>query len=40
MISPRLENAANNPAAEAFFKRPPDERQGYDTMWVSAIDAP
>ncbi|KAL7489384.1 hypothetical protein ACHAW6_014979 [Cyclotella cf. meneghiniana] len=40
ITSPRLENAAVNPKAEAFFKRPPDERQGYDTMWVSAIDQP
>lgn len=40
ITSPRLENAAANPKAEAFFKREPDERQGYDTMWVSAIDTP
>jgi hypothetical protein len=40
MTSPRLENAAVNPRADAYFKRPPDERQGYDTMWVSAIDTP
>eukprot|EP00804_Cyclotella_cryptica_P029218 CCRYP_011657-RB/>CCRYP_011657-RB protein AED:0.05 eAED:0.05 QI:284/1/1/1/1/1/2/1084/658 len=40
ITSPRLENAAVNPKAEAFFKRAPDERQGYDTMWVSAIDQP
>jgi hypothetical protein len=40
MTSPRLENAAVNPRAEAYFKRTPDERQGYDTMWVSAIDTP
>jgi hypothetical protein len=40
ITSPRLENAAVNPKAKAFFKRPPDELQGYDTMWVSAIDEP
>jgi hypothetical protein len=40
ITSPRLENAAVNPKAEAFFKRAPDELQGYDTMWVSAIDEP
>ena len=40
ITSARLENAAVNPKAEAYFNRPPDERQGYDTMWVSAIDTP
>lgn len=40
MTSGRLENAAVNPRAKAYFQRPPDERQGYDTMWVSAIDTP
>lgn len=40
ITSRRLENAAVNPKAEAFFKRAPDERQGYDTMWVSAIEQP
>mmetsp|Transcript_29951 Transcript_29951/g.59902 ORF Transcript_29951/g.59902 Transcript_29951/m.59902 type:complete len:773 (-) Transcript_29951:79-2397(-) len=40
ITSARLENAAVNPRAEAFFKRPPDERQGFDQMWVSAIDSP
>jgi xanthine phosphoribosyltransferase len=40
ITSARLENAAVNPRAEAYFKRPPDERQGYDTMWVSAVDTP
>mmetsp|Transcript_6663 Transcript_6663/g.15109 ORF Transcript_6663/g.15109 Transcript_6663/m.15109 type:complete len:799 (+) Transcript_6663:59-2455(+) len=40
ITSPRLENAAVNPKAEEYFQRPPDERQGYDTMWVSAIDTP
>ena len=40
ITSARLENAAVNPNAEAYFNRPPDERQGYDTIWVSAIDTP
>ena len=40
ITSPRLENAAVNPKAEAYFQRKPDERQGMDTMWVSAIDTP
>ena len=40
LISPRLENAAVNPKAEVFFRRKPAELQGYDTMWVSAIDQP
>jgi len=38
LISPRLENAAVNPKADAYWKRPTDELQGYDTMWVSAIN--
>jgi hypothetical protein len=40
ITSPRLENAAVNPRAAAYFRRPPDERQGYDAMWASAIDTP
>ena len=40
VTSARLENAAVNPRAEAYFKRPPDERQGYDVMWASAVDTP
>lgn len=40
ITSPRLENAAVNPKAEAYFQRKPDERQGYDVMWVSAVDTP
>jgi len=40
ITSPRLENAAVNPKAKAFFQRKPDELQGYDQMWVSAIDQP
>ena len=38
ITSPRLENAAVNPKAEAYFRREPDELQGYDTTWVSAIN--
>lgn len=40
ITSPRLENAAVNPKAEAYFQRKPDERQGYDIMCVSAVDTP
>lgn len=40
ITSRRLDNAAANPKADAFFSRPPDERQGFDTMWVAAIDEP
>lgn len=40
ITSARLENAASNPKAAAFFGRAPDERQGYDSMWVSAIETP
>ena len=40
VTSPRLENAAVNPKSKAFFQRKPDELQGYDQMWVSAIDQP
>jgi hypothetical protein len=40
ITSPRLENAAVNPKAEAYFQRPPDQLQGYDVMWVSAVDTP
>jgi len=36
--SRRLENARRNPKASAYFKRAPNEIEGYDTMWVSAID--
>ena len=36
--STRLENARNNPKAKTFFARPPDEVEGLDRMWVSAID--
>lgn len=36
--SSRLENARSNPRAKAYFERPPEEIEGYDRMWVSAID--
>jgi len=39
VTSKRLEKARTNPAkAEPYFQRPPDDLQGYDTMWVCAID--
>ena len=40
MHSPRLDNAAVNPKAEAYFRREPDQLQGFDTMWASSIDTP
>eukprot|EP00523_Entomoneis_sp_CCMP467_P001452 CAMPEP_0168743658 /NCGR_PEP_ID=MMETSP0724-20121128/13691_1 /TAXON_ID=265536 /ORGANISM="Amphiprora sp., Strain CCMP467" /LENGTH=796 /DNA_ID=CAMNT_0008791297 /DNA_START=216 /DNA_END=2606 /DNA_ORIENTATION=+ len=36
--SPRLDRAAKSPNAKAFFDREPDTLEGYDRMWVSAID--
>ncbi|GAX10514.1 hypothetical protein FisN_21Lh220 [Fistulifera solaris] len=38
LSSRRLLTAANNPKAKAFFERPPDATEGFDRMWVSAID--
>jgi xanthine phosphoribosyltransferase len=38
LFSRRLERARNNPKAQAFFQRPPDATEGYDRMWVAAID--
>ena len=38
--SRRLENAAVNPKAKAYFQRPPDKQQGFDAMWVSTFNAP
>ena len=38
LISKRLEKARDNEKAKAYFERPPDEIEGYDRMWVSAID--
>ena len=34
----RLARAKASPKAEAFFTRPPDESQGFDRLWVTAID--
>jgi len=36
--SPRLERAQSSPNARAFFQREPDTLEGYDRLWVSAID--
>jgi xanthine phosphoribosyltransferase len=36
--SRRLERAKASPKAKDYFQRPVDEREGYDTMWISAID--
>ena len=36
--STRLERAKDNPKAQAFFSREPNEVEGYDKLWVSAID--
>ena len=36
--SPRLERAQSSPNAKAYFQREPDAVEGYDRMWVSAID--
>jgi len=36
--SSRLEKARDNPKAKAFFERQPDPMEGFDRMWVSAID--
>jgi len=36
--SARLENARLNPKAKTFFSRPPNAIEGYERMWVSAID--
>mmetsp|Transcript_3887 Transcript_3887/g.7472 ORF Transcript_3887/g.7472 Transcript_3887/m.7472 type:complete len:785 (-) Transcript_3887:63-2417(-) len=33
-----LDKASGNPRAHAFFSRPPNEIEGFDRMWVSAID--
>jgi len=34
----RLEKAQNNPIAASFFARPVDEMEGYEQMWVAAIE--
>jgi xanthine phosphoribosyltransferase len=36
--SERLERARDNAKATAFFQREPDTTEGFDQMWVSAID--
>jgi xanthine phosphoribosyltransferase len=36
--SRRLERARGNAKAQAFFSRGPDDTEGYDRLWVSAID--
>jgi hypothetical protein len=36
--SRRVEKARTSPNAMNFFHREPNAREGYDTMWVSAID--
>jgi xanthine phosphoribosyltransferase len=36
--SRRLERARDNPKAKAFFGRGPDDKEGYERLWVSAID--
>lgn len=36
--SRRLERAAGSTKAKAFFQRPPNTREGYDRLWVAAID--
>jgi xanthine phosphoribosyltransferase len=39
IYSSRLEKARNNPKAKAFFDRAPDAIEGFDRMWVCAIDS-
>ena len=36
--SRRLEKARNSNKAKEFFQREPDDLEGYDRMWISAID--
>lgn len=36
--SERLEKARLSQKAKSYFSRPPDEVEGFDRMWVSAID--
>ena len=36
--SVRLERAENSAKAKAYFQREPDSIEGYDRMWVAAID--
>lgn len=37
--SKRLEKARSNEKAQAFFRRDPDAIEGFDRMWVCAIDS-
>lgn len=36
--SRRLERAKDNPKAKAFFGQGPDEDEGYEKLWASAVD--
>jgi hypothetical protein len=38
ITSHRLEAARNSYKAAAFFRRSPNQKEGFDRMWVSAID--
>lgn len=38
--SKRLERARDNPNAKKYFAREPNTLEGFDRMWVSAIDSP
>jgi xanthine phosphoribosyltransferase len=38
IYSERLEKASRSTKAKTYFSRPPDEVEGFDRMWVSAID--
>jgi xanthine phosphoribosyltransferase len=36
--SDRLEKARRSPKARAYFQRPPNEKEGYEHLWVAAVD--
>ena len=38
IYSERLDKASRSTKAKTYFSRPPDELEGFDRMWVSAID--
>jgi hypothetical protein len=38
ITSPRLQKAAASAKAKAFFQREPNAREGYERLWVAAID--
>jgi xanthine phosphoribosyltransferase len=38
ITSSRLDKARNSPKAKEFFSREADRQEGYDRLWVSAID--